>query len=289
MLSSQTYQATPLSVIHNGLKPVFVDSDEYYSISLKDMQKKVTKKTSAVLLVNLYGMPCDILGILNFAQKYNLKVIEDNAQAQGARYCGQKTGTFGDIAATSFYPGKNIGALGDGGAVITKNEKIAEKVRAIRNDGRYDGQKYLHNLIGWNERLDSIHATALIVKLKYLDKWNKRRKEVAEIYCNGLKDVVEVTLPKVRPFSEPVWHQFVILVKNRDVVKEKLFANGVGAGIHYPIPCHLQPCLKEYNEGDCPNAEKYAKEVLSLPMFPEITDREIEKVIQVLKKVVRGI
>ncbi|NQU77399.1 DegT/DnrJ/EryC1/StrS family aminotransferase [Candidatus Falkowbacteria bacterium] len=285
---------TPLTFIASvepfillGIKPVFADINEKtYSIDEDKIKAKITPKTKAIMPVHLYGNPVNIDSISQIAKDHNLFLIEDAAQAQGAEYNGQKAGTLGDVACFSFFPGKNLGAYGDAGAITTNNDSFAEKIKKLKNHGRQE--KYTHDIVGTNSRLDTIQAAILKVKLKYLKQWNNSRRQIAEKYKEKLSTCGQITFPEETIKAKSIYHQFVIRVPNRDKVLEKLKELNIGAGIHYPIPLHLQPALKFLNhkQGDFPNAEKASKEILSLPMFPELTDEQINYITENLTKII---
>ena len=270
---ANSFVATSLAISYVGAKPVLVDCDpNTYQVDVSQIEKKITKKTKAILPVHLYGAPCEIDKITNLAKKHNLFVIEDVAQAVGTTLQGKKMGSFGDINAFSFYPGKNLGAYGDAGAVATNSKKLYEKARFLRNYGQT--KKYHHVTFGRNSRLDEIQAAVLRVKLKYIDEWNKARREVANIYYETLSKVkTQALLPK----GESNYHLFVIETKKRDQLQKFLEKNNIGTLIHYPIPIHLQKTYShlQYKKGHFPVAEKVAKSILSLPIYPGLSKKEI--------------
>jgi dTDP-4-amino-4,6-dideoxygalactose transaminase len=269
IVPSNTFIATWLAVTYTGATPVPVEPDEKtYNINPELISEAITPKTKAIMPVHLYGQPADMEPILEIASKYNLKVIEDAAQAHGAKYKGKKTGGLGDAAGFSFYPGKNLGAFGDGGAVTTNDSLIAEKVRRLSNYGSL--VKYSHEVKGFNSRLDELQAAFLRVKLRRLDDWNKRRQNIAELYLNGLANVPELILPYQADWAEHVWHLFVIRHPNRDKLQKLLTENGIQTLIHYPIPPHKQSAYKENSNWVLPVSERLHNEVLSLPMGPEM-------------------
>lgn len=281
--TANTFIATAFSISYAGAKPVFIDiNPATYNINTAEIENKITKNTKAIMPVHLYGLPSDMDKILEIAAKYNLKVIEDACQAHGANYKGKKAGTIGNIGCFSFYPGKNLGAYGDGGALLTNDDAIAEKLRLLRNYGQT--KKYEHSLKGFNNRLDEIQAAILRVKLKYLDNWNARRTEIADKYNKLLKET-GVMLPLKSDGS--VWHIYAIRIKaQRDKLQNYLSNAGISTLIHYPIPVHLQTAYKDLGveEGCLPVTEQYAKELLSLPLFPEMTDAEIVFVANKIKE-----
>lgn len=277
IVPSNTFIATWLAVTECGATPVPVEpSIDTHNIDPALIASAITSRTRAIIPVHLYGQPADMDPINALAAKHGLVVIEDAAQAQGARYKGRRTGSLGHAAATSFYPGKNLGALGDGGAVLTNDDAIAEKVKQLRNYG--SKVKYQHDLVGYNSRLDEIQAAFLRVKLAVLDEWNARRREVADQYSRLLANT-DIALPYVPAFAEPVWHLYVIRCKQRDALKAHLEQHGVSTVIHYPIPPHRQACYQDFRGHKLPIAELLAGEVLSLPMSPQMQTTEIEYVV----------
>lgn len=280
IVPSNTFIATWLAVSHSGATPVPVDPDiKTHNIDPVLIAASITPRTRAIMLVHLYGQPADMDPINELASKHDLIVIEDAAQAQGARYKGRRVGSLGHAAGTSFYPGKNLGALGDGGAVLTNDDAIAEKVRRLRNYGSV--VKYQHELAGFNSRLDELQAAFLREKLKVLDEWNCKRREIAATY-SSLLDGYNCILPFVPEYAEPVWHLYVIRSKQRSVLKAHLDQQGISTVVHYPIPPHRQACYSAYCGQRLPVAEMLAEEVLSLPMSPDLRDVEIEQVCKVV-------
>ncbi|ODS33877.1 MAG: aminotransferase DegT [Candidatus Scalindua rubra] len=278
ILPVNTFIATALGVSSVGAIPVFVDCDyETYNIDPEKIEEKITSQTKAIIAVHLYGQPAEMDSILEIAKKHNLYVIEDACQAHGAFYKDQRVGTFGIASAFSFYPGKNLGAYGDGGAVITNEVSIAEKINKLREYGQK--QKYVHTEKGTNSRLDGLQAAILRVKLRYLDEWNDKREEVAFYYCDSLKDL-QIGLPKTRPDRSHVFHLFVIETHNRDELLQFLKQREIFCGIHYPIPLHFQEAYKElgYKAGDFPVSERASSRILSLPIYPELEKEEISYV-----------
>ena len=253
------------------------------------LEAAITSRTKAIMPVHLYGQCADMDAINAIAAKHSIPVIEDAAQAHGATYRGATTGQLARLACFSFYPGKNLGAYGDAGAVVTNDSALQDQIARLRNHGRRD--KYVHDEVGYGERLDAMQAAILGVKLRYLAQWNERRRHWAKRYFELLQDVSEITLPSVRPESEPVFHLYVIQVndgnaKTRDALIAYLKENGVMAGIHYPLPLHLQPAFDYlgHQKGDFPVTEQLAETIISLPLFPELTDNNIQHV----AKTVRG-
>ena len=283
IVPSNTFIATALAVSYTGARPVFVEPDiNTYNIEPTFIEEKITDKTKAIIAVHLQGRSADMDTINAIAKKYGLKVIEDAAQAHGAKYKGKKVGALSDAAAFSFYPGKNLGALGDGGAVVTDNEGIATKVRALGNYG--SDYKYHHIYKGTNSRLDEMQAAFLRIKLRRLDVWNSARRDIAEKYFNGIKNPL-ITLPlKNEKDFEHIYHVFVVRCEKRDALEKFLTEKGIGTVKHYPIPMHLQGAYSDLGlkEGDLPIAEKISKTVLSLPMFYGMTEEQINYVIETI-------
>lgn len=279
IVSSNTFIATALAVSYVGAIPVLVEPDiRTFNINPVEIEKKITDKTKAIIPVHLYGQACDMDSIMKIARKHNLYVVEDCAQAHGATYKGRKIGTFGDVAGFSFYPGKNLGALGDAGAIVTSNKKLADKIRALGNYG--SDYKYHHIYQGNNSRLDEFQAAFLLAKLPHLDKVNENRRGIASKYLEGIKNPL-ITLPYVPEYANPVWHIFGIRCDRRNELEKYLNIAGISTNKHYPIPMHLQACYKElgFKEGDFPVAEKISATELSLPMYYGMTDEEIQYVI----------
>ncbi|HTY09428.1 MAG TPA: DegT/DnrJ/EryC1/StrS family aminotransferase [Bacteroidota bacterium] len=271
--------ATSEAITAAGAKPVFVDNDpSTYTIDATRIEEKITPKTKAIIPIHLYGQPADMEPIQQIAKKHNLIVIEDAAQAHGATYNGTKVGNFGKAACFSFYPGKNLGAYGDAGAVATNDEKFAEHVRMLANHGRLE--KYEHKIEGYNSRLDTLQAAILNVKLRYLGEWVKRRQLHASHFDRLLRGHDIVSIPAVRKNSTHAYHLYVVRVNNREKVRAHLKEKGIATGIHYPIPLHQQPAYRylNYRTGDFPVAERYAPQILSIPLYPELTDAQVEYV-----------
>ena len=279
IVPSNTYIATALAVTYVGATPKFVEPDvRTFNINPVKIESAITEKTRAIMPVHLYGQPCDMDLIMEIAKKYHLYIIEDCAQAHGAKYKGKVIGSFGDAAGFSFYPGKNLGALGDAGATVTNNETIAKAVRALGNYG--SDYKYHHIYLGNNSRLDEIQAAFLSVKLPHLDRMNQERRKIAEKYLTGINNPY-VELPYVPEYANPVWHIFAVRSNSRDELEKYLNDNGIGTNKHYPIPMHLQECYRNlgYKEGDFPIAEEISRTELSLPMYYGMSDEEVEYVI----------
>jgi dTDP-4-amino-4,6-dideoxygalactose transaminase len=277
IVPSNTFIATWLAVTECGATPVPVEPRvDTHNINPALIADAITSRTRAIIPVHLYGQPADMDPINELAAKYGLLVIEDAAQAQGARYKSRRAGSLGHAAATSFYPGKNLGALGDGGAVLTDDDAIAAKVKQLRNYGSM--VKYQHNLTGYNSRLDEMQAAFLRVKLTVLDEWNSCRRKIATQYSRLLKSAVGIDTPSVLEYAESVWHLYVIRSKQREALKEYLEQQGVTTVIHYPIPPHRQACYQEFKGHPLPIAETLAGEVLSLPMSSSLEVVEMEYV-----------
>ena len=282
IVPSNTFIATWLAVSQCGASPVPVEPDiRTHNINPELIESAITSRTKAIMPVHLYGLTADMDPINEIAKKYNLIVIEDAAQAQGAKYKGKRAGSLGHAAGTSFYPGKNLGAIGDGGAILTSDDNIAKKVRMLRNYGSV--VKYQHDLAGYNTRLDELQAAFLRVKLSVLDEWNVLRRLVAAQYNEQLAGAGFI-LPFVPDFVEPVWHLYVIRSKDRDSVRAHLDRQGVSTVIHYPTPPHQQVCYLNYGDRSLPIAEMLSKEVLSLPMAPDLGKDEIERVCYTLNQ-----
>ena len=268
---ANTFIATALAISKIGAKPVFVDiTPDTYLMDVTKIEKNITPKTKAILPVHLYGHPVDMDAIMEIARENKLIVIEDACQAHGAKYKGRRTGSLGHAAAFSFYPGKNLGAYGDGGIVVSNDKRVEEFVKMYRDYGQKI--KYHHCMQGYNHRLDTLQAAVLRIKLRRLDTWNQNRRRSAEIYKKFLSDS-PVTLPEEESYAESVYHLFVIRTENREELKVYLQSQGISAGIHYPVPIHLQEAYRDlnYERGDFPITEEYADQILSLPMYPELT------------------
>jgi dTDP-4-amino-4,6-dideoxygalactose transaminase len=280
IVPSNTYIATWLAVSQCGATPVPVEPDaRTYNIDPALIAAAITPRTKVILPVHLYGQPADMDPILAIARQHGLRVLEDGAQAHGARYKGQRLGAHGDVVAWSFYPGKNLGAMGDGGAVTTNDAQIADRIRVLRNYG--SRVKYVNEVQGYNSRLDPLQAAILRVKLAHLDEWNSRRSVIASRYQQGLVNC-GLTLPHVPDWAEPVWHLYVVQHPQRDALQQALADAGVGTLIHYPMPPHLQGAYAhtDWKKGAFPLAEQMANEVLSLPIGPSMPSSAAEKVVQ---------
>lgn len=281
LVPSNTYIASILAISDNGLVPVLVEPDlNNYNIDITKIEGKITSKTKGILIVHLYGRIVFSNVLKDLAEKYQLKIIEDNAQAIGAIWNGKKAGNLGDAAGFSFYPGKNLGAIGDAGAITTNDNNLAQVIRALANYG--SNQKYVNIYKGLNSRLDEIQAAVLNVKLKYIDEENTIRKNIAKKYIAEISNPKITLPPPPADVNEHVWHLFVIRTENRDELQKYLTENGIQTLIHYPIPPHKQQAYKEWNEQSFPISEKIHKEVLSLPISPVMTEEEIEKIIEIV-------
>jgi dTDP-4-amino-4,6-dideoxygalactose transaminase len=279
IVPSNTYIATWLAVSQCGATPVPVEPDERtYNIDPKLIESAITARTKVILPVHLYGQPADLDPIIEIARRYGLLILEDGAQSHGARYKGRRIGGHGDAVAWSFYPGKNLGALGDGGAVTTNNLEIAERIRLLRNYG--SRVKYINEIKGFNSRLDPLQAAVLRVKLRYLDDWNRRRQTIAQEYIDGISGR-GIVLPHVPNWAEPVWHLFVVRHQQREIFIKQLNDAGVGTLIHYPVPPHMQNAYADLvgRFGSLPLASKIANEVLSIPIGPHLSPRQVTEVI----------
>lgn len=279
IVPSNTYIATWLAVSMTGATPIPVEPDmQTYNIDPTLIEAAITPRTKVILPVHLYGLPADLAPILDIARRHGLRVLEDAAQAHGARYRGMRIGAHGDAVAWSFYPGKNLGAFGDGGAVTTDDPRIAERIRVLRNYG--SRVKYVNEVKGVNSRIDPLQAAVLRVKLKYLDEWNDRRRRAAASYLAGLAES-QLILPVVSEDAEHAWHLFVVRTPYRDALQKRLTEAVIGTLIHYPIPPHLQSAYSElgYGEGSFPLAEKIAREVLSIPIGPHLNFENMANVV----------
>jgi dTDP-4-amino-4,6-dideoxygalactose transaminase len=289
IIPANTFIATAWGATLCGAKPVFVDcEDDSYNIDPKKVEAVITKKTKAIVAVHLYGQPADLDPLREIANKHKLFLVEDCAQSHFAEYKGKRIGGLSDTASFSFYPGKNLGAYGEGGAVTTHNDEVANKVRMLRDHGAV--KKYNHEMLGHNYRMEGIQGAVLGVKLKHLDKWTADRRRAAKKYYELLKDFSFITLPKEMSYAKHVYHLFVIHVneggiKRRDDLAKYLNDNGVSTGLHYPIPLHLQPCFKDlgYVKGQFPVTEKLAECGLSLPMYPELSEDQINYVSETIE------
>ncbi|MBK9206946.1 MAG: DegT/DnrJ/EryC1/StrS family aminotransferase [Anaerolineales bacterium] len=284
IVPSNTYIATWLAVSYVGARPIPIEPDPAtFNIDSARIESAITPRTRAILVVHLYGQTVDMDAVLAIARRHNLKVIEDSAQAHGAAYKQKQAGALGDAAGWSFYPGKNLGAFGDAGAVTTNDDELAERIRTLRNYG--SKVKYFNEVKGYNSRLDPLQAAFLRVKLKHLNGWNSRRKEIALQYLSSLSDLPELTLPHVPEWADPAWHVFVIRHAQRDALQKYLGENGIGTLIHYPIPPHLSEAYQDagYGRGDFPLAENIAQTVLSIPIGPHLASHQTAQVISAIR------
>lgn len=281
---ANTFIATVLAISYVGATPVLVDADpNTYTIDVAKIEAAITPKTKAIMPVHLYGQPADMDPIMALAEKHNLVVVEDACQAHGARYKGRRCGSLGHAAAFSFYPGKNLGAYGDGGAVVTSDPKIIEDIKMLRHYGQKE--KYNHLLRGFNRRLDTLQAAILRVKLQHLEEANQARRHNAQLFNQRLADS-GLTLPQEASYAESVYHLFVVRTEDREGLSNDLRSKGIATGIHYPIPIHILPAYEDlgYKKGDFPVSEQYASEILSLPMYPELTAEMIHYVADAIKE-----
>jgi len=279
-----TFIATALPISNCGARPVFVDIEsDSFNMDPAQLEAVITPSTRAIMPVHLYGQPADMDPIMEIASQHNLLVIEDACQAHGARYKGRRVGSLGHAAAFSFYPGKNLGAYGDGGMVVTNDEKVAEKIRIFRHVGQ--SGKNVHSVKGFNNRLDNLQAAIVLTKLPHLDGWNEDRRRAATYYNSFLGDL-PLQLPVVMDYAEHVYHLFVIRVQRRDELDTYLNNASIDTGIHYPTPIHLQPAYQElgHQRGDFPISEAFADEILSLPMYPELSLEDITEIARVIKE-----
>lgn len=286
--AANTFIATTLAISNAGATPVLVDCDpRTCNIDVTRIEAAITPRTKAIMPVHLYGQPADMDAIMAIARRHNLFVFEDAAQAAGAHYKGRRAGSLGDAAGFSFYPGKNLGAYGDGGAVTTNDEAIAEKVRLLRNIGQKI--KYHHDIKGFNRRLDTMQAAVLRVKLPYLDDWNASRRRAAATYADLLAGL-PVIVPTTADDVEHIFHLYVIRLAGRDALMDYLKEKGIATGLHYPIPIHLLPAYAElgHKRGDFPVTEAYADEIVSLPIFPELDDEKVAYVANAIREFMAG-
>ncbi len=279
-----TFTATAAAIVNMGAIPVFGDIDpKTYNLDSNQIIKKITKKTKAIIVVHLYGQITNMNEIWEIARKYKLKIIEDAAQAHGAAYKNKKVGSWGDAACFSFYPSKNLGCFGDGGAVVTNNSKIAKNISLLRDHGRVS--KYNHKIVGYNGRLDNLQAAILRVKLRYLDGWNQKKQQIAKYYSEKLSDIY------IRPFKFPnsshVYYVYTLRHSKRNLIINLLMEKGINSAIYYPTPLHLQPAYSylKYRKGDFPIAESICKDIFSIPIYPELTSGEIKYIVKSLNEI----
>lgn len=277
---AHTFIATTEGITAAGASPIFIDVKEDTMLMDPELiESAITPRTKAIIPVHLYGQPCEMDRIMEIARKHGLRVIEDAAQAHGARWMGQRAGSIGDAACFSFYPGKNLGAYGDAGAVVSKDRQVIDRLRMLANHGSVT--KYTHEIEGVNSRLDGLQAAILRVKLRHLDEWNEQRRNHANYYLRALRGS-ELVPVAIHEKAEPVWHLFVVRVADREEFQKRLADEGIATGIHYPLPLHLQPAYAHLNLpiGSFPVTEKIAREIVSLPMFPELTSAELDVVVK---------
>ena len=280
-----TFIATSEAISATGARPVFVDNDpQTYTIDVKKIEEKITPHTRAIIPIHLYGQPAAMDAINEIAARHNLTVVEDAAQAHGASFKGKTVGTLGRLACFSFYPGKNLGAYGDAGAIVTNDEALANRVRMLANHGRL--KKYEHEIEGYNSRLDTLQAAILSVKLRHLRAWTHKRQQNASTYSQLLARATSIVAPVTHPDATHVFHLYVVRVQQREKVQQVLKEAGIATGIHYPIPLHMQPAYKHLGlpTGSFPVAERFASEILSLPMYPELTSDQIAFICDTLIK-----
>ena len=285
IIPANTFIATAWGATLCGATPVFVDCcADNYNIDPAKVERAITKKTKAIVAVHLYGQPADLDPLRTIAEKQKIHLVEDAAQAHLAEYNGKKIGGLSTIASFSFYPGKNLGAYGEGGAVTTNDDLLARKVRLIRNHG--SEKKYYHEMYGTNYRMDGIQGAVLGVKMKYINEWTEKRRSAAEKYRTALRGAKQIILPQEMPYAKHVYHLFVVIAERRDELMKYLNEHGIATGLHYPVPLHKQECFKhlKYSSGAFPNTEKLAQQGLSLPMFPELTDEQIIYVADAIKR-----
>lgn len=283
IVQGNTYIASVMGITINGATPVFVEPDEYFNIDASKIEEKITDKTKAILVVHLYGQASNMTPVVELCKKYNLRLVEDCAQSHGAKHNGQTTGTFGDIGCFSFYPSKNLGAFGDGGAIVTNDKKIADDVKVFRNYG--SEKRYYNRVVGTNSRLDEIQAGLLRVRLSHMQELEDEKRQICERYLKELNNPL-IQLPKIREGSTHIWHQFVIRCETRDDLIEYLNKKNISTIIHYPIPPHLSEAYRYLGlkEGSLPITENYAKTVLSIPLFNGLTKEEQDYVIEALNE-----
>lgn len=286
--TTHTFIATSEAIVLTGARPVLVDIDpRTYNLDPNKVEAAITPRTKAIIPVHLYGQPAEMDPLLEVASRRGIAVIEDAAQAHGALYRGQRAGSMGDMACFSFYPGKNLGAYGDAGALVTNDDALADKIRMLRDHGRTT--KYEHEITGYGYRLDGLQAAVLDVKLQHLPEWNERRRAHADYYTELLSNL-DVTVPYEPAHLRAVYHLYVIRTRGRDALLQYLKEHDIEAGIHYPVPLHLQPVYKDlgYRRGDFPETEKAASEILSLPLYPELTHAQMERVVETMRDFYRN-
>lgn len=285
IVSAHCFLACVLAITHAGATPILVEPDDQtYNLDVTQVENAITSRTKAIMAVHMYGQPCEMQAITEIAARHRLWVVEDLAQAQGAVVQNKPVGSWGHLNATSFYPVKNLGALGDAGAVLTNDTELAKKVRALQNYG--SSQKYYADYQGFNARLDEMQAALLRVKLTYLSQWNRQRQQLADYYLAHLADIPELRLPVRIPENTPVWHLFVVRTERRDELQQYLQQRGIGTLIHYPVPVHLQRAYQNlgYRRGNFPIAERIADTCLSLPLYPGLMPQQIDYVVDCIRK-----
>ena len=286
IVPSNTYIASLLAISYVGAKPVLAEPDiRTYNMDPTGIEKLISSRTKAIMPVHLYGQACEMESILGIADKHGLFIVEDNAQAHGASFRGKLTGSWGIANGTSFYPGKNLGALGDGGAITTNDEEVAKKLFMLRNYG--SKEKYKNELLGNNMRLDELQAAFLSIKLKYIKEWTAQRREIGALYDALLNGIGDLVLPFVHPDSTHVYHLYVVRSKQRDELQKYLAVKGIGTLIHYPVPPHLQDAYAHlnYKEGDFPVAEEISRTCLSLPLWPGMSNEQVETVVKTIRNI----
>lgn len=279
-----TFFATAGAIHRVGATPVFVDiNEDTFNIDPNLIEKAITPYTKAIIVVHLFGQPVEMDSILAIAKKHNLKVIEDNAQGIGGEFNGKTVGALGDIGTLSFFPSKNLGAMGDAGMCLTNNKELNDRIRMLRVHG--ENPKYYHKWVGLNSRLDTIQAAILLVKLPYLEKWTKQRIENAEYYFEHMKDIPQIKLPVIHPKATSIFNQFTIKVENRDQLKKYLLDNNIGCAVYYPKPLHIQECFENLpcKKGDFPISEEAAENVLSIPIYSELTNEQKEYIVEKIR------
>jgi len=280
-----TFFATAGSISRVGAKPIFVDiKPDTFNIDPQKIENAITPKTRAIIVVHLFGQPAEMGKIMEIAQKHDLKVIEDNAQGIGAKYDGKVAGTIGDIGTLSFFPSKNLGAMGDAGMCLTNSDELAARLIQLRVHG--ENPKYFHKWVGLNSRLDTLQAAILKVKLPHLENWSEARRKNAQYYCNNLNDVPQIKLPFIHEKATTIYNQFTLIAENRDGLLEHLRKNNVGCAVYYPKPLHIQECFSKlgYKRGDMTIAEEISQKVISIPVFSEITKEQQDYVIERIKE-----
>ena len=280
-----TFFATAGSIHRVGAKPVFVDiKPDTFNIDSDKIEAAITEKTKAIMPVHLFGQPSEMDKITVIAKKHNLKVIEDNAQGIGARFDGKVAGTIGDIGTLSFFPSKNLGAMGDGGMCLTNDPELAARLRQLRVHG--ENPKYFHKWVGLNSRLDTMQAAILLQKLPHLEKWSQQRRENGQYYYENMKDIPQIKMPVIHKKAKTIYNQFTLIAENRDELLSYLRENGIGCAVYYPKPLHIQECFSylNYKKGDLPVSEKLAKKVISIPIYSELTTRQQDYVISKIRE-----